>query len=882
MKQRYWAWIILLGWSTSLFAVEDGALFFEKDIRPILKTHCFQCHGEEDVTKGGLDVRLVRFLNKGGESGPALIAGDPAGSHLLTQLKEGEMPKGKGMLPDHEIATIEKWIAQGAKAARPEPEKLGPEHLFTEEDRRWWSLQPIKKPVLPESGFKNPIDAFVAAKLKSNGLEFSPEADARTLIRRASFNLAGLPPTPEEVAEFGKDPDFGKQVDRLLASPSYGERWGRHWLDVAGYADSDGYHAKDLERKHAWRYRDYVIKSLNEDKPFNEFVREQLAGDEIAALEKIQANSPPEFAKRYAELITATGFLRMAPDGTGAKSDITTRNDCITATLKIVSTSLYGMTIQCAQCHDHRYDPISQADYYRLRAVFEPGFDVPKWRSPNARLISLQTKAEAAEAAEIEKEAKKIDSERVAMQTKFITEVLGKLLADVPEADREAVKVAYRTPAKEKTPEQTKLLTGYPKVKKLSAGSLYLYDSTYKTKHAATIKEMVAKATEVRKKKPEARMVQAFTETPKKPEAVAPTKVFFRGDYESPTKEVKPGDLSVLAGWRKVEIADHSDALSSTGRRLALADSLTDGKHPLLARVMVNRVWMHHFGKGIVETAGDFGALGNDPTHPDLLDFLAADFMEHGWSLKWLHRQIMTSKTWQQSSTRDAKREEIDPDNNLLSRQNVRRIEAETLRDALLAVSGKLSPKQFGKAIPVMFDTQGSIVIGNDTTDTAGRQTGKFISLEGEEFRRSVYVQVRRTRPMSMFQTFDAPDMTEPNCELRPVTTVSPQSLLLMNNTAMREYAQYFADRMQSDGGSDVASKIKFAWEHIYNRMPSADDLKAATEFVAAQTEFYKENPAKLEKIAGPKEKENAAPELLGLTALSHALMSANEFLYID
>ncbi len=881
MRQGLFAILVTLG-GASLVGAEDSGLYFERDVRPILKTHCFHCHGEAGETKGGLDVRLVRFIQKGGDSGAVLVPGDAAKSHLLTQLKEGEMPKGKAKLPDHEIATIEKWIQQGAKTARPEPEELGPEHLFTEEDRQWWSLQPIEKPEVPAGDFQNPIDAFIAAKFSEKGLEFSAEADPRTLIRRATFDITGLPPTPEEVAAFQKDPDFPKLVDRLLATSSYGERWGRHWLDVAGYADSDGYDPKDLERKHAWRYRDYVIKSLNADKPFDEFVREQLAGDEIAALEKIQANSPPELAKRYEELLSATGFLRMAPDGTGAKSDITTRNDCITATLKIVSTSLYGMTVQCAQCHDHRYDPISQADYYRLRAVFEPGFDVPRWRSPNARLISLQTKAEAARAAEIEEEAKKIDAERIKMQEGFITEVLGKLLAEIPEADRETVEKAYRTTAKERTPEQLALLKKHPKVNKLSAGSLYLYDSTYKTKHAATIKEMVAKATEVRKTKPEARLVQAFTETPKEPKAVTPTKIFFRGDYESPTEEVKPGDLSILSGWRDVEIAEHNEALPSTGRRLALAESLTDGKHPLLARVMVNRVWMHHFGKGIVETAGDFGALGSDPTHPELLDFLAADFMEHGWSLKRLHRQIMTSKTWRQVATRDGKRDEIDPDNRLLSRQNVRRIEAETLRDTLLAVSGKLNRKQFGAPIPVMFDTQGSIVIGNDTTDSAGRQTGKFISLEGEEFRRSVYVQVRRTRPVSMFQTFDAPDMTEPNCELRPVTTVSPQSLLLMNNSAMREYSQYFAERIQSDGGADLTSKIKFAWQLAYNRDPSGEDLKSAAEFVEAQTGFYKEHPAKLEKIAGPAEKENADPELLGLTALAHALMSANEFLYVD
>ncbi|NNE92787.1 MAG: DUF1553 domain-containing protein [Verrucomicrobiales bacterium] len=891
--------ISLLPAASPAFSSDEGQVYFEKDVRPILKAHCFHCHGEEEEKKGGLDVRLARFLQKGGESGPVIVPGDAAKSLLLQVLKAGEMPKEKAKLPDHEIATIEKWIISGAKTARPEPEDLGPEHLFTEEERKWWSLQPIDAPAVPdvsgESWVKgdNPIDAFIAEKLKEKGLEFSPQADAKTLIRRVTFDLIGLPPTPEEVREFQEDPDFEKLVGRLLATEHYGERWARHWLDVAGYADSDGYADKDMERKHAWRYRDYVIRAFNSDKPFDNFVREQLAGDEIAILEKLHANSPTDTEKkRYEELLSATGFLRMAPDGTRAgPSDVTTRNDCITATIKIVSTSLYGMTIQCAQCHDHRYDPIAQADYYRLRAIFEPGFDVPNWRPPQSRLVSLQTKVEAAEAAKIEEEAKKIDAERVKKQEEFITDVLEKLLAEIPdEKKRNDMRTAYRTPVKERTDEQKKLLDTIPKIRQLNAGSLYLFDSTYKTKYAAKLKEMAAEAAEVRKKKPEIRYAHAFTEVAKpKPEAIPATHVFFRGDYESPKDPVEPGDLNVLAGWRKTEvpainpeIPGEGGKITSTGRRLAFAKSLTDGEHPLLARVIVNRIWMHHFGRGIVKTAGDFGVLGEDPSHPELLDFLAADFMKNGWSIKRLHRQILTSQTWRQQAVRDAKRDEIDPDNVLLSRQNVRRLEAETIRDALLAVSGKLNPKQFGKPIPIMLNTDGAVVVGVDTTDSAGRQTGKFIPLDGEEFRRSIYVQVRRSRPLEMFQTFDAPDMTEPNCDVRPVTTVSPQSLLLMNNTVMREFAQYLAARLQSDGGPDVGTKIRAAWQLVYNREPSAEELKMATDFVAAQTEFYLANPAKLEKVAGPAEGENAEPELLALAALGHALISANEFLYID
>ena len=871
-----------------------GTLTFEKDVRPILKAHCFHCHGEEGEMKGGLDVRLARFLLKGGKSGPAIVIGDGAKSHLLEVVRKGEMPKGKPRLKDADIATLETWVAQGAKTARPEPEVLGPEHAFTDEDRAWWSLQPIKKPSVPKTAQQaravvNPIDAFISERLLEQKLDFSPQADPITLIRRMTFDLTGLPPTPEETQAFQdaflREPESSVQnlISRLLSSPAYGERWGRHWLDVAGYADSDGYTEKDPERPNAWKFRDYVIRSLNDDKPFDQFVREQLAGDEIAAEQGLNVNSPtPAERARYAELLTATGYLRMAPDGSGVQSDKVTQNACISDTIKIVSASLYGMTIGCAQCHDHRYDPITQADYYRLRAVFEPGFDTTKWRSPAGRLVSLQTNEQRAAADKIEVEAKKMDVARLAKQEEFITEVLEKELLKADEPLRSPLREAYRTAVAKRTPEQVKLLKAWPRVNQLSGGSLYLYDTTYKTKHADELKKMAEEIAAVRATKPKEEFVQAFTEVVKPPTAIPATFVFHRGEPDQPKEKVKPGDLTVLAGWRNVEFPEKSPNVPTSGRRLAFARSLTDGKHPLLARVIVNRIWMHHFGKGLVASVGDFGALGQQPSHPKLLDWLAAEFMESGWSMKHLHQLILGSRTWQQSSRRDATRDRIDPDNHLLSRQNVQRLEAETLRDALLSVSGKLNSKVSGTPVPVMFNEEGQIVIGVDTTDTAGRQTGKFIPLNGEEFRRSVYVQIRRTRPLEMFATFDAPSMMDAVCESRPVTTVSPQSLLLMNNGYMREAAQFFAQRLQAECGNELSKQAERAWQLCYGRSPSMADVQEAQAFVTEQTNHYKAHPAKLEHVTGPAETKDASPEMLGLTALCHALLSANEFLYID
>ena len=851
-------------------------LTFEKDVRPILKANCFHCHGEEGETQGGLDVRLARFLQKGGESGPAIVPGDVAKSHLMDLVKAGEMPKGKTKLKASDIAILEQWIAGGAKTARPEPDTLGPEHAFTDEERAWWSLQPIS----PKA--RKSLDGFIQDKLAEKGLSFSREADPATFIRRASFDLLGLPPTPQEVEAFVADsirnPEAAVRewIDRLLASPHYGERWGRHWLDAAGYADSEGFGEKDLERKWAWKYRDYVINALNKDKPFDQFVREQLAGDEMV----------PQPYKNLSmdaiEKLTATGFLRMAPNGTGEMNDAVTQNANIADTIKMVGTSLYGLTIGCAQCHDHRYDPISQTDYYRLRAVFEPGFDTKAWRSTQGRLVSLLTDVQAAESAKIEVEAKKMDAARLVKQEEFITEVLEKELLKAPEKDRSSLRAAYRADVKKRTPDQSKLLKAWPRINQLSAGSLYLYDTTNKTKHADTLKKMTEEANAVRAKKPMEEFVHAFTEVPKaKPELIPATFVFNRGNHEQPKDRVGPGELTVLAGQRKIDLPEKDLKLATSGRRLALANALTDGKHPLLARVMVNRIWMHHFGKGIVASPGDFGQLGSKPTHPELLDWLAAEFMRGGWSLKQLHRLIMTSRTYRQASTRDEKRDLIDPDNLYLSRMNVRRLEAETLRDSLLAISGKLNPKIGGAPVPVMHNEEGQVVIGIDTTDTAGRPTGKIIPLNGEEFRRSIYVQARRSRPLEMFAAFDAPVM-EPSCDARAVTTVSPQSLLLMNSATMRVHAQQFAQRLQREGGKDLLDQVRLAWRLANGRAASESDLQQSVEFVQAQTEYYKINPMPLEVQLGAPSKTLGDPAFLGLTALCHALMSSNALLYVD
>lgn len=469
---------------------------------------------------------------------------------------------------------------------------------------------------------------------------------------------------------------------------------------------------------------------------------------------------------------------------------------------------------------------------------------------------------------------------RLAKQAEFIDATLEKELAKREESLREPLRLAYKTEVKKRTPEQVKLLAKHPSINKLSGGSLYLYDTTYKTNHAAQLKKLTEEATAVRARKPKEEYVQALTEPLG---ATLPvTYLFHRGDPDQPKAPVPPGDLTVLAGRRKVDIPAKDPTLPTSGRRLALARSLTDGSHPLLARVLVNRAWMHHFGRGIVPSVSDFGHLGQPPSHPELLDWLATRFMQDGWSMKKLHRLVMTSRAYRQVSTRDSRKEQMDPDNALLGRMNVRRLEAEALRDSMIAVSGRLTSKMYGPPVPIMYNEEGQVVVGIDTSDAAGRQTGKVIPLLGEEYRRSLYIQSRRTRPLGMLETFDAPSMMEPNCAERPRTTVSPQSLLLMNNGSMREFAQHFASRLQQERPGDLSDQVRHAYALAYSRPASPAEVERAIAFVTAQTTFYKDNPAPLEFTVGPPSKTPAAPEMLGLAALAHALMSANEFLYVD
>lgn len=861
--------------------------YFESDIRPIFREYCFDCHGASEELSGGMDLRLTRFLIAGGDSGAAIEPGDPENSYLLSLVSDGDMPPGEAKLPDDKVKTIERWLSAGAPTLRPEPESIGPGVPLSIEDRSYWAYQPITSPAWPmdlsqqstsdANSVQTPIDGLLAAAMPE-GLSFAPQASRQTLIKRAYFDLAGLPPTAGEQQHWLEHPSpawFDEMLEALLASPRYGERWARHWLDVAGYADSAGQTNSDVLRPWAWKYRDYVIRAFNADKPFDRFVTEQLAGDELAGPQQ------GDWTAEQIELLTATGFLRMAADGTGSGDNSPeARNKVIIDSMRIVGTALLGSSLHCAQCHDHRYDPISLNDYTAIRSVFEPALDWQQWRVPAARLISLATESERQQAAQIEAQVQEIAAQRKTQQAAYMAEALEKELMKHDEALREPLRTAYQTPMAERTTEQQALLKKYPSVN-ISPGVLYQYLPAA----AEELKKIDARIAELRAAKPPEEFIGALTE----PAGHAPlAKLFYRGDFQQPRQEIAPAGLSVLADeGERIEFPTDDPSLPTTGRRLAFAHWLTGDDNPLVARVVVNRIWMHHFGRGIVATPGEFGHLGTLPTHPELLDWLAADFVRHGWSVKHLHRQIMRSSVWQQSSRTTPQQRELDPDNQYYSRKPLQRLDAEIIRDSMLAASGRLDAQMFGPPVEIKEDDTGQTVV------------------DGSQIRRSLYIRARRTQPVAMLQAFDAPVM-DVNCEVRSNSTVATQSLIMLNGEFCLEQAAHLAQLVESsaapiggpspaataseaDGSAAVAAAaaelnadspanalnaIERAWQLALCRAPQPEEVAAAQRFVSAQLSQLRSDPR------GVPQGRTAEQQVL--VNLCHALLNTNEFLIVD
>ena len=823
---------------------------FETDIRPILKAYCLDCHGGTEKPKGGLDLRLKRFAVRGGNSGTALVEGNAPKSPLWERMVQGDMPPGEKKVPVEKIALVERWIREGAITKKPEPERLPPGLGITEEDREWWAFVPLKKPEIPGDGTQNPIDTLVGKKLSEKGVGFNSPAGPRELLIRAALDLTGMPPSHEELQAFAKDktPEkWSKAIDRLLASNAYGERWARHWLDVVGYADSEGDGSSDTPREHAWRYRDWVIRAFNRDLPLDQFILEQLAGDELVPRPWSNLTSA------QSETLAATGFLRMVPGSGSAEG----AEQVMVDTIKVFSGALLGVSVGCAQCHDHRYDPISQEDYFRLRAILEPAINPSQWRGPGQRLVSLHTDKDRAKAAEVDADIAKgmnIAGER---ESVLVREAYEKELQKYQDPLRTKLREAFEAPAEKRTPDQKDLVARHPNLV-ISGGVLYQYNQP----GADEVKALRDKALAKGSGKPPEGFVMVLDETG----ALPPTRLFYRGDPRQPKNELPPADLTVLSpDLKPVYIPSKGPYSHTSGRRLAYARHLTSGIHPLFGRVMANRIWMHHFVSGLVDTPAEFGRLGQAPSNPELLDWLALELPARKWSLKSIHRLILNSRTWQQSVQHSDIGDKLDGGNLLLHRYPPRRLEAEVLRDRILAAAGRLDSTQYGPPVPVVEDISGQVLAPDDKP------------------RRSIYLQQKRSKPVALLGAFDQP-VNMVMCEKRVVATNAPQALMLLNGNFVHTQANHLASKVLSELEKFQIDKketdkileqvVVLAWQRVLLRDPTPEERALSVELVRSQA-----SPGPVVPDKG----SNKAPfpDKAAVAHLAHQLMISNEFLHV-
>ena len=740
----------------------------------IFNTHCIVCHGKR-VQEADLDLRTRESMIRGGKSGPALIPGKAASSLVYQKIARNEMPPKKNIFGDQvyvrrvdarDISALKNWINAGSPQARRQ--SLKPDFSPTPADTsprgnpNHWAFQPPRPvslpPVAAPASLRNPIDNFILSQLEEKGLSFSPPAPNHVLIRRASFDLTGLPPDEETIDTFISDTQPGayeRMIERLLASPHYGERWAKYWLDGAGYTDTHGVIDRDQKREYIFRYRDYVIRAFNSDKPYDRFVTEQLAGDELEDYQSIDRLTPDQI-----DALVATGFLRTAPDATdeGAFSKVVDRFAVLHTQLDIVSTALMGLTLECARCHDHKFDPITITDYYRFSAIFRTAYDPYDWRTPDPIMHPHNLEVPA-------------------WNQRFIdhpSDPGGRIhgLAD---------------------------LGGDP----------------------------------------------------------TPVHVLHRGDLRRPRERVQAGVPEAVAGAIGPLPTD-PDCKNprSSGNRLALARWLTHPDHPLTARVMVNKVWQHHFGRPIVATPGNLGFSGSPPTHPQLLDWLSIDFVQSGWSLKSLHRRIMHSQTYRQSSQVRSPGAEKDPEGILLSRYPFRRLDAEAIRDSIFKISGQLDPKMYGPAI-----------------DLERSEEGEFRTPPSAEgtFRRSLYGIQRHMKQSTLLELFDGPAMT-PNCLERSLSTVPTQALQLWNSEQVRTASMHLAARLLRTS-TDRVSHINHLYRLVFARHPSHLEHQNAQDAIEGLEERWRssipsESPSRIERNA--------------LATFSHVLLNSPEFLFLD
>ncbi|TWT62781.1 Planctomycete cytochrome C [Rubinisphaera italica] len=751
---------------------EEQLRFFETKIRPLLATHCYDCHGA-DLQESNLRLDTLQGMLNGGKGGPGLVPHKPQGSLLVTAVSyrdsDLKMPPEEKLAAE-QIADLTRWIEMGA----PHPDSGSAElpqasaKIDLEKGREHWAFQPPVKPNVPSTAdTQNPIDAFLQQAMSEQGLTLLKQADKRTLIRRASFDLIGLPPTPEDVDHFLADESadaFEKVVDRLLASPHYGERWGRHWLDIVRYADSNGLD-ENVAHGNAWRYRDYVVESFNQDKPYDQFLREQLAGDLI--------DSGDDWQLRNERLI-ATGFLVLGPKVLAEVDETKMEMDIVDEQLDTIGRGILGLTLGCARCHDHKFDPIGHADYYAMAGILKSTramqtfTKVAKWNE-NSIASPIQVQEKAAHEKKISDQKKRIEI-LVEATINSLPEPTGETDLEDPEEPEDVEK---------NFPEevQSELKSMRDELKNLETSNPQL---------------------------PTAMGVQdgEITDVP----------VHLRGSHLTLGEVVQRRFPLVLAGLEQVSLPKNKSG------RLEFAQWLTQNDHPLTARVIVNRLWRWHFGKGIVGTVDNFGLRGEQPSHPELLDWLAISLVESNWSIKTIHRTIMLSAAYQRESGFDSTNTSIDPANKYYWKYDLHRLDAETIRDSMLAVSGTLDLKIGGSLLPV---ENRAYFFNHTSEDKASYENIR---------RRSIYVPVVRNHLYDFFQLFDYTDASVLNGN-RETSTIAPQALMLMNSELIAELSAAMADRILQQHSSREG-RINYSFNLAYSRPPSAAELQQITHYL--------------------------------------------------
>ncbi len=868
--------------------------FFEEKVRPVLANRCYRCHGpEKQKNELRLDSRAA--LLKGGNTGPAIELGKPEESLLIRAIRQDErlqMPPGM-KLPAQEIADLTTWVQRGAPwpdaagSLRLEP---GGSNLFTKEEHSFWAFQPLAAPPVPAvqnpAWAQAPLDRFILAKLEERRLSPARQADKRTLIRRATFDLIGLPPSPAEIEAFLADSSpeaFARVVDRLLASPLYGERWGRHWLDVARYADSNGMD-ENLAQGNAFRYRDYVVAAFNQDKPYDQFLREQLAGDLF----------PAEDDATTFERLIATGFLSLGPKMLAEDDPVKMQMDIIDEQIDTVGRTFMGLTLGCARCHDHKFDPIPTADYYGLAGIFKSTKTmdhfkvVARWHE---RPLAPKEAIARRQAHENKISQKKSEIENLVRRAKEqLIQEARKQVAQYLQAAQEleqdeatagnlrALLLALSpypvaVPPLRRTPEQLaaerqlnpvflKRWVEYlqqarqaptaetlPKVVNDPQGPFVLpqqAEAHFRPDTVAELKRLRQELAALEKSRPFLPEAMAVTEGD-----VANVRIHLRGNHLTQGREVPRQFLRILAGSNQSPIDDKQSG------RLQLAEWLTRLDHPLTSRVMVNRIWHGHFGAGLVRTLDNFGTLGDRPVHQPLLDWLAFRFVQSGWSIKTMHRLLMLSSTYQMSTVYDEKAALVDPENRLYWRKERRRLQAETLRDALLAAGGQLELKMGGSLL--------EIENRQYVTSSANRNYDKYDSQ-----RRSLYLPVIRSALYEVFQAFDFADPSAPNGD-RATTTVAPQALFMMNGKLMLEQTKQMARRLLDQPELGDAERVRWAYEIAYGRPPDERETSRALAFVR-----------RIEERVAPQQADPQERRLLAWQSLCRVILASNEFIYVE